>query len=134
MNQCKILAKIPSRWPFNPSYMHTFAVTNNYIILVEQSLSVSIAQVIHQTIAQGPMTDALVWHENEPVRFRLIDRHTMTEYDEYTYFTSAFFFLHIINAYEDNDHIVIDICCYRNADMLKCMTIETLQVSDFICP
>ena len=52
----------------------------------------------------------------------------MTEYDEYTYFTAAFFFLHIINAYEDTDHVVIDICCYENADMLKCMTIEALQV------
>lgn len=62
------------------------------------------------------------------VRFRLIDRHTMTEYDEYIYLTAAFFFLHIINVYEDNDHVVIDICCYENADMLKCMTIEALHV------
>lgn len=67
MHQCKILAKIPSRWPFNPSYMHTFAVTDNYVILVEQSLAISIAQVIQLTITHGPMTNALVWHGNEPV-------------------------------------------------------------------
>ena len=52
----------------------------------------------------------------------------MTEYDEYTYLSAAFFFLHIINAYEDNNHIVIDVCCYENADMLKCMSIEALEV------
>jgi hypothetical protein len=55
----------------------------------------------------------------------------MTEYTDYIYLTSSFFFLHIINVYEDNNHLVIDICCYDNADMLKCMTIETLEV--FIC-
>jgi carotenoid isomerooxygenase len=67
MNQCKTLAKIPARWPFNPSYMHTFAVTDNFIILIEQSLCISLTQLIQLTITHGPMTDALIWHENEPV-------------------------------------------------------------------
>jgi carotenoid cleavage dioxygenase-like enzyme len=67
MNQCRVLAKIPSRWPFNPSYMHTFGVTDNYIILVEQSLCISLARLAQLTITHGPMTDALIWHGNEPV-------------------------------------------------------------------
>ncbi len=67
MKQCKILAKIPSHWPFNPTYMHTFAVTDNYIILIEQSLRISVAQIIQLSITHGPMTDALIWHDNEPV-------------------------------------------------------------------
>ncbi|UJR25603.1 hypothetical protein I4U23_006947 [Adineta vaga] len=127
MYKCRVLTKIPSRWPFNPSYMHTFAVTDNYIIIIEQSLCISVAKVLQLTITQGPMTDTLVWHEKEPVRFRLINRHTMTEYNEYIYLASSFFFLHIINAYEDKNHLVIDICCYENADMLQCMTIEELE-------
>jgi carotenoid cleavage dioxygenase-like enzyme len=67
MNQCKTLAKIPSRWPFNPAYMHAFAVTDNYILLIEQSLCISLAKLIQLTITHGPMTDALIWHGNEPV-------------------------------------------------------------------
>jgi len=128
MHQCRVLAKIPSRWPFNPTYMHAFAVTENYVILVEQSLCISIAQVFQLKITHGPMTDALIWYGNEPVRFRLINRHTMTEHDSYVYLTSPFFFLHIINAYEDGNYLVIDLCCYENADMLKCMTIDALEV------
>jgi carotenoid cleavage dioxygenase-like enzyme len=62
------------------------------------------------------------------VRFRIIQRDTMEEYTNYIYLTSAFFFLHAINAYEDRNHLIIDICCYENADMLGCMTIEALQV------
>ena len=52
----------------------------------------------------------------------------MAEHDEYIYLAPVFFFLHTINAYEDNNNIVIDICCYENADMLQCMTIEELEV------
>lgn len=68
MKHCRTLARIPSRWPFSPSYMHTFAVTDHYIILIEQSLCVSLVQMVQVTLTHGPMTDALVWHGNEPVR------------------------------------------------------------------
>jgi carotenoid cleavage dioxygenase-like enzyme len=47
--------------------MHTFAVTDNYIILIEQSLCISVAQIIQLTVTHGPMIDALIWHDNEPV-------------------------------------------------------------------
>jgi len=57
----------------------------------------------------------------------------MTECNEYTYLSPAFFFLHVINAYEDNNHLVIDLCCYDNANMLKCMTTEALEVRFFLC-
>lgn len=67
MKDCRVLAKIPSRWPFNPSYMHTFAVTEHYVVLVEQCLCVSLVQMVQMRITQGPMTDALAWYGNEPV-------------------------------------------------------------------
>lgn len=67
MKDCRVLAKIPSRWTFNPSYMHTFAVTEHYVVLVEQCLCVSLVQMVQMTISQGPMTDALAWYGNEPV-------------------------------------------------------------------
>jgi len=44
----------------------------------------------------------------------------------------AFFFLHTINAYEDDNHVVVDICCYKNAKMLDCMYIDALQVNNFL--
>ncbi|CAF0916761.1 unnamed protein product [Adineta ricciae] len=127
MQKCRVLTKIPCRWSFNPSYMHTFAVTENYFVLIEQSLCISLARVLQLTITHGPLTDAFAWYGNEPVRFRLINRHTMAEHDEYIYLAPVFFFLHTINAYEDNNNVVIDICCYENADMLQCMTIEELE-------
>lgn len=45
-----------------------------------------------------------------------------------TFKSDAFFYLHIINQYEENDHVVIDICCYRDPSMIDCMFIEALQV------
>jgi carotenoid isomerooxygenase len=47
------------------------------------------------------------------------------------YVTEAFFFLHTINAFEADNHLIVDICCYSNAKMLDCMYIEALEVKKF---
>jgi carotenoid isomerooxygenase len=44
------------------------------------------------------------------------------------YVTEAFFFLHTVNAFEADDHLIVDICCYANAKMLDCMYIDALEV------
>lgn len=46
----------------------------------------------------------------------------------HTFEAEAFFYLHIINAYDVGDeYVVLDICCYRDAAMLDCMYIEAMQ-------
>lgn len=66
-------------------------------------------------------------------RFRLINRRTGKE-EAVEYLTEAFFFLHTINAFEENGHVIIDICCYKNAKMLDCMYIDALKVRMIISP
>lgn len=46
-----------------------------------------------------------------------------------TYSAEAFFYLHIVNQYEKDDHLVIDICCYSDPAMLDCMYYDALKVS-----
>lgn len=46
-----------------------------------------------------------------------------------TFFAEAFFYLHIINSYEEDNHLIIDICCYKDATMLDCMYVDALMVT-----
>jgi hypothetical protein len=48
------------------------------------------------------------------------------------FFAEAFFYLHIINSYEEDNHLVIDICCYKDATMLDCMYVDALMVILYI--
>lgn len=63
----------------------------------------------------------------QKTRIRLISRKTGAEVSV-QYVTEAFFFLHTINAFEADGHLIVDICCYANAKMLDCMYIEALEV------
>ena len=65
--QATIVASVPSRWMLNPSYMHTFGITENYFIIIEQPLAVSLTTIISCKVKQEPMRAALKWHENENV-------------------------------------------------------------------
>lgn len=60
-------------------------------------------------------------------QFHVISKET--ECTAYKFFSEAFFFLHIINQYEIDNHIIIDICCYRDPSMLDCMYIEAMRVN-----
>lgn len=154
-DQATIIASVPSRWLLNPSYMHTFGITENYFIIVEQPLSVSLITVISCKMKRQPMCAALKWYENENVSLmrifllffisnkcvnmyiflllsqtliHLISRETGLL--ERTFISEAFFYLHIINQFEtrDRDYVVLDICCYRDAKMLDCLFVDAMKV------
>jgi carotenoid isomerooxygenase len=45
-----------------------------------------------------------------------------------TFLAEAFFYLHIINSYEEDSHLIVDICCYKDPTMLDCMYVDALMV------
>ncbi len=36
MDKASILGEIPSQWPRTPNYCHSFGLTENYIVFIEQ--------------------------------------------------------------------------------------------------
>lgn len=67
IEQAEIVSTIPSRWILNPSYMHTFGITQNYFIIVEQPLAIALTSLVVYQIKNEPMSTCLKWHENENV-------------------------------------------------------------------
>ncbi|KAK4302243.1 hypothetical protein Pmani_025648 [Petrolisthes manimaculis] len=120
-----VVGSVGARWLLNPCYMHSFAMTDNYWIIIEQPLVVSVAKILKVLVRHDALIDALQWWEKETkihVVRRDTGRVTTTQY-----VTETFFFLHTINAYEDRDHIVLDIAAYKNAEMLHCMFVDALK-------
>lgn len=48
---------------------------------------------------------------------------------KFIFHAEAFFYLHIINQYEKDGYIFLDVCAYRDPAMLDCMYIENLKVT-----
>ncbi|XP_071651429.1 carotenoid isomerooxygenase isoform X2 [Temnothorax longispinosus] len=126
-DQATIVTSVPSRWMLNPSYMHTFGITENFFIIVEQPLSISFVKMTMSHFKQEPMINSFKWHDNESTLIHVISRETGQLVK--TFVAETFFYLHIINQFEthDKEYVVLDVCCYRNPKMLEYMYIDAMK-------
>ncbi|KAL0129067.1 hypothetical protein PUN28_004036 [Cardiocondyla obscurior] len=126
-DQATIVASVPSRWMLNPSYMHSFGITDNFFIIVEQPLSISFVKMTMNHFKQEPMINSFKWHDNESTLIHVLSRKTGQVVN--TFVAETFFYLHIINQFEirDGDYVVLDVCCYRNPKMLEYMYIDAMK-------
>lgn len=100
-------------------------MTDNYFIIVEQPLSVSLPNVVKNNLKNEPMCSSFKWFADAQTFIYLICRKRGQLC--HTYKTDPIFYLHIINSYEDNGHVILDICTYKDPSMLDCMYIESMR-------
>jgi len=120
------VGSVSPRWALSPCYMHSFALTSNYILLIEQPLAISVLSLLWAVVQGKPLATCLKWAEDEPTVFHLVERSTGRKHP-LTYRAKPFFFLHTINAYEENHQMVVDICGYPSPAMMDCMYLTQLQ-------
>lgn len=106
-NKREVIAKIAVD---EPSYMHSFAVTENYVILVEFPFRVNPRDMF---IFNKPFIYNFKWENNGKTIFKIISKQSGRVEKEME--TESFFSFHHINAYEENGHIVLDMVVYEDA-------------------
>jgi len=65
--EARYAGSVPARWGLHPSYMHTFSITDNYFVIIEQPLSVSVPAMVKNAILGEPMMANLRWFPKEHV-------------------------------------------------------------------
>ena len=105
MKSSKTIASIPSRWSTGLAYNHSFGITENYIIFIEQPYVVSFSKVAGSVMKGGSaFKDWLEWRPEEKNRFVIIEKTGKIVKTEY-YSNDSFFFLHFINCYEEDNEV-----------------------------
>lgn len=108
-----------------PSYMHSFALTEHYVILTELPLRVSAYDLLMGTKS---FIDTHQWNPNGNTVFTVVDRHTGKTVG--TFKTHPFFALHHVNAFEKDGKIDIDIITYKDLAVLKALGFDHLYHAD----
>lgn len=120
-----IVGRMNPRRAMNPAYMHTFGITENYFIIIEQPLSVSVYSVVRNQLTNRPLASSLQWYPEHETHLVLISRHSGKE--EKRYKTGPMFFLHIINCFEKSNRLVVDVCAYKDAKVIDAMYIQAIE-------
>lgn len=128
MKKSKIICSISSSWIGMMSYCHSFGMTKNYLVFIEQPYVMNITKAFYSVFTKGlirqngySFKDWLDWRPEYKNKFFIIEKSTGKIINGKFDYLSAepFFFLHIINCYEYNNQIIIDINGYSNPALLE---------------
>nr|XP_053644350.1 carotenoid isomerooxygenase-like [Cherax quadricarinatus] len=123
----KKIGSVDARWKLNPCHMHSFGLTENYLVLLEQPLTIDVRAMVANTIREKPFIGGMEWLENKLVKIHLVSRETGKEV-KLKIKCESFFFMHIINSYEKDNHVIIDVNAYKKPDLLHAFHLKNLRV------
>lgn len=96
-----------------PSYMHSFSLTPNYVIFAQYPLVVNPLDLL---IKGKPFITNYRWEPQKGTQFLIVDRHSGLAVRRYQ--AESFFSFHHVNAYEQGDDIILDLVAYPDATIV----------------
>ncbi|XP_002732624.1 carotenoid-cleaving dioxygenase, mitochondrial-like, partial [Saccoglossus kowalevskii] len=125
----QIICSIPARYRLHPGYYHSLSITENYVVFLEQPLMTNVAKLMTGRFTSTPLSGALEYDDNISSIFYLI-RHDTGELVASKYVAEPFFSFHHVNAFEDGDHVVVDLCCHRDMDIVNKMSRNSIEANN----
>lgn len=109
--------------PINkPAYMHSFGMSEDYIILTEFPLVVNPLNLL---LWLRPYIENFRWEPERGTPFWVINRHTGELVGRYD--SDPFFAFHHVNAFQKGNEIILDIVAYPDADIINAFYLKRLQ-------
>ena len=109
-----------------PSYMHSFGLTENYVVLAEFPFVVNPLEML---VRDRPFIENYRWKPTRGTRFVLVDRETGDVVADPV--AEPFFAFHHVNAFEDDGTVVVDIVAYDDASVIDSLYLDEIRSEDF---
>uniref|UniRef100_A0A672JHW9 Beta,beta-carotene 9',10'-oxygenase-like n=1 Tax=Salarias fasciatus TaxID=181472 RepID=A0A672JHW9_SALFA len=126
LNGAEVICSIPATEPRKPSYYHSFVMSENYIVFVEQPIKLDLIRFLLYRIMGKSFNQIMVWDPQCDTIFHLVNRHT-GKVSQVRYYAGPMFTLHQINAFEDNGFLIMDMCCGDDGEFIGDFTLENLR-------
>jgi carotenoid cleavage dioxygenase-like enzyme len=120
----KVLAEIPCRWKMYPCYYHSFGMTTDKIIFIEQPYGINVKKMMIGGLFAYPTRDCISWHDGYKTRFYITPKDT-GKTEPLIYETDNLFTFHHINAYEEDGNLIVDVAAYDNAKFVNDINVKT---------
>eukprot|EP00177_Eucheuma_denticulatum_P000490 GFKZ01000861.1.p1 GENE.GFKZ01000861.1~~GFKZ01000861.1.p1 ORF type:complete len:647 (-),score=80.97 GFKZ01000861.1:89-1804(-) len=104
-----------------PAYIHSFAMTEHYVVLCVWPLLVGGLKLLWSR----SFMDSMRFDKERMARFHVFARDGRGLVA--TYEADAFFCFHTVNAFEKDDAVHVDLCRYKNADVLDDFMLDKMR-------
>uniref|UniRef100_A0A672KYB3 Carotenoid-cleaving dioxygenase, mitochondrial n=1 Tax=Sinocyclocheilus grahami TaxID=75366 RepID=A0A672KYB3_SINGR len=124
----KILCSIAPRDKSKPSYYHSFGMSENYVVFIEQPIKMDLFKIVTGRLRGKSLNEGVYWDPNQETIFHLIDKQTGKEMPV-KYYTKALSTFHQINAFEQDGFLMLDMCCSDDGQSINNFLIQNLRQS-----
>jgi beta,beta-carotene 9',10'-dioxygenase len=115
----RVIASLPVA---EPAYMHSFGLTDRWFVLAEFPFVVN---PLALALSGRPYIENYRWKPERGTRFTLVDRATGVATTGFE--TDACFAFHHVNAYDEGDRVVVDVCTVPDAGIVEDLYLERLR-------
>jgi beta,beta-carotene 9',10'-dioxygenase len=131
------LFKLPNKAPYvreeiaaittkEPSYMRAMGLTKQHMILVEVPFVVNPFDLLFST---GCFVDQVCWKPSLQTKITVLSKKTGQAVAAYT--MPAFYTFEIVNAFDDNAKVVVDLIKYPDASIIKHTALSKLRSESY---
>lgn len=107
-----------------PAYMHSFGMTENFVVLAEFPLVVNPLRLLFRS---RPFIENFEWQPARGARFIAMSKRDGTIK---TWSAAAFFAFHHINAFEQSGDIVLDIAAFNDKSLIDAFYLDRMRAGD----
>ncbi|XP_076014027.1 beta,beta-carotene 15,15'-dioxygenase [Genypterus blacodes] len=126
LKKVEVVCTIPCRSLLTPSYYHSFGMTENYFIFIEQPFKLDILKMATAYMRGVNWASCLKFVPEENTLIHLIDRRT-GKHVETKYYSGAMVVYHHVNAFEDEGHVVFDVIAYDDCSLYDMFYLNKLK-------
>uniref|UniRef100_A0A8C6TB64 Beta-carotene oxygenase 1 n=1 Tax=Neogobius melanostomus TaxID=47308 RepID=A0A8C6TB64_9GOBI len=126
LKKAEVVCTVPCRSLLTPSYYHSFGMTDNYFIFIEQPLKLDIIKMATAYMRGVNWASCLKFCPEENTLIHIIDRKTGKEV-ETKYYTGAMVVFHHVNAFEEDGHIIFDVIAYKDNGLYNMFYLSKLK-------
>lgn len=105
-----------------PAYMHSFGMSQNYVILTEFPLVVNPLSLL---LWLRPFIENFYWAPQRGAPFWLMNRHTGEVVARFE--SDPFFAFHHVNAFERGNELIVDLVAYPDAGIIQAFYLNRLK-------
>lgn len=109
-----------------PAYLHSFALTPRYAVIVEPPFVVNPMRFLLP--GSGGFVDSYRWRPERGTRFLAFDRESGDLVAERR--VPPFFFFHTVNAFESEGAVVVDLVAYEDASIVENLFMTAVEQPD----
>ena len=120
LKKSKVISTFPCRWTTAMPFIHSFGLTKNYIVMIEQPMTTPITKLATCVASGSCFHQMTEWRQDASNLFIIIDKNTGKFVTKMEILSSeSFFFWHLINCYEDEDNQVCYNCCILSNRIIR---------------